>query len=87
MQMMCFSPNFLFTAGADVLITNTYQASIGGFITHLGLNEEESYELIKTAVHLARQAQSIYMEEENSDGDVFCSLFLATAVDDILTVV
>jgi S-methylmethionine-dependent homocysteine/selenocysteine methylase len=71
MQMMFFSTNLLFAAGADVLITNTYQASIGGFVTHLGLNEEESYELIKTAVHLARQARSTYMEEEGSDGILF----------------
>jgi S-methylmethionine-dependent homocysteine/selenocysteine methylase len=84
---------FSFTAGADVLITNTYQASIGGFVTHLGLNEEESYELVKTAVHLAKKAHSIYMAEEDSDGDILLSvftvfeLFKAGAEDDILAVV
>ncbi|KAJ9577783.1 hypothetical protein L9F63_005639, partial [Diploptera punctata] len=53
-------------AGADVLITNTYQASIGGFMEHLGLSESESYNLIKTAVQLAKQAISAYNEEEKN---------------------
>jgi S-methylmethionine-dependent homocysteine/selenocysteine methylase len=74
-MQMCYSPNFfLFTVGADVLITNTYQANIGGFVTYLGLNEEASYELIKTAVHLARRAQSMYMEEKGPDGDSLFSV-------------
>ena len=51
-------------AGADVLITNTYQASISGFKEHLGLTENESYNLIKSAVQLANQAVSIYTEEK-----------------------
>lgn len=51
-------------AGADVLITNTYQASISGFMEHLGLTENESFNLIKSAVRLANQAVSIYTEEE-----------------------
>lgn len=47
-------------AGADVLQTNTYQASIGGFIKYLGLSKEESYQLIKTGVNLAKSACSIH---------------------------
>lgn len=55
-----------FIAGADVLMTNTYQASIGGFIKYLGLSKEASYELIKTAVSLAKLACSLYATEVGS---------------------
>jgi len=53
-------------AGADVLQTNTYQASIGGFIKYLGLNTEESYQLIKTGVNLAKSARSFHATEVGS---------------------
>lgn len=53
-------------AGANVLMTNTYQASIEGFVNHLGLNEEESYKLIKNAVNLAKTARSYYANEVGS---------------------
>jgi methionine synthase I (cobalamin-dependent) len=53
-------------AGADVLQTNTYQASIGGFIKYLGLSEEESYQLIKTGVNLAKSARSFHAAEVGS---------------------
>lgn len=52
-----------FIAGADVLMTNTYQASIGGFIKYLGLSKEASYQLIKRAVNLAKLACSLYAAE------------------------
>lgn len=52
-----------FIAGADVLMTNTYQASIDGFIKYLGLSTEASYQLIKTAVYLAKLACSQYATE------------------------
>ncbi|XP_063229762.1 homocysteine S-methyltransferase YbgG-like [Bacillus rossius redtenbacheri] len=50
-------------AGAEAIITNTYQASIDGFMTHLGLSEDESYALIKKAVELAQEAVKLYMDE------------------------
>jgi len=53
-------------AGADVLETNTYQASIGGFIKYLGLSKEESYQLIKTGVNLAKSARSFHATEVGS---------------------
>nr|AQT27066.1 putative homocysteine S-methyltransferase [Nilaparvata lugens] len=43
-------------AGCEILITNTYQASIDGFKEHLGLELDECYNVIKRAVELARQA-------------------------------
>ncbi|KAJ2938127.1 hypothetical protein O0L34_g3701 [Tuta absoluta] len=50
-------------AGADVIETNTYQASVGGFVKHLGVTEEEGYGLIRRAVELAKQARDIYLKE------------------------
>lgn len=55
--------SFFISAGADVIITNTYQASIGGFEKHLKLNEAASYDLIKSAVHLAKTASNRFLEE------------------------
>lgn len=52
-----------FTAGADLIITNTYQASVDGFVEHLGVTAEEAYELITQAVHLAKKARTLYLEE------------------------
>ncbi|XP_050435235.1 homocysteine S-methyltransferase YbgG-like isoform X2 [Adelges cooleyi] len=43
-------------AGADMITTNTYQASINGFKQHLGLDYDQSYELIKKSVQLCRRA-------------------------------
>jgi homocysteine S-methyltransferase len=44
-------------------MTNSYQASVGGFVEHLGLNKEQSYELIKESVSLARIACQRYNKE------------------------
>lgn len=52
-----------FTAGADLIITNTYQASVGGFVEHLDVTPEQGYELILRAVDLAKQARTLYLEE------------------------
>ncbi|KAK7869121.1 hypothetical protein R5R35_006587 [Gryllus longicercus] len=53
-------------AGADAIITNTYQASISGFMKHLDLSEEESKHLIKKAVYLAKKAYDKFVEENGS---------------------
>ncbi|XP_074108250.1 betaine-homocysteine S-methyltransferase-like [Cotesia typhae] len=50
-------------SGADIIITNTYQASIDGFIQHLGLTKVESFDLIAKAVDLAKQALQVYLLE------------------------
>ncbi|PSN37795.1 hypothetical protein C0J52_13361 [Blattella germanica] len=58
-------------AGAQILMTNTYQASIDGFMKHLELSNEESFQLIKKAVDLAKAARSLYMTEiEDCSGSV-----------------
>lgn len=43
-------------AGVDFLSTCTYQASIAGFQKHLGLNYDQSIELIKKSVKICRRA-------------------------------
>ncbi|KAJ8917560.1 hypothetical protein NQ315_005609 [Exocentrus adspersus] len=50
-------------AGSDVIMTNTYQASVGLFVEHLKLTEAQSYGLIKQSVDLARTAVKRYEEE------------------------
>lgn len=50
-------------AGADVIMTNTYQANINGFIKYLNLSKEESYNLIKEAVSYAKIARTRFHEE------------------------
>ncbi|XP_013162928.1 PREDICTED: homocysteine S-methyltransferase YbgG-like [Papilio xuthus] len=52
-------------AGADIISTNTYQASVGGFVKHLGVSSEEALELIRLAVKLARRACDTYLEENS----------------------
>ncbi|XP_062142331.1 uncharacterized protein LOC133850295 [Drosophila sulfurigaster albostrigata] len=49
--------------GADIILSNTYQSSVEGFMRHLGKTREESIELIEKSVRLARQAKSLYLEE------------------------
>ncbi|KAM5181877.1 uncharacterized protein ACMZJ9_002293 [Mantella aurantiaca] len=43
-------------SGSEVLSTATYQASIKGFVQHLGMNVDEAAELFKVAVSLAKEA-------------------------------
>lgn len=53
----------IFAAGADFIITNTYQASVEGFVEHLAVTPDEAYKLIVRAVQLAKQARTLYIEE------------------------
>lgn len=50
-------------AGSNIICTNTYQASVPGFVKYLNISEQESINLIKSAVKLARKAIDIYKEE------------------------
>ncbi|KAK5646297.1 hypothetical protein RI129_004761 [Pyrocoelia pectoralis] len=50
-------------AGADIIMTNTYQASISGFEKYLNLSKEDSYDLIKKAVNYAKIACNKFHEE------------------------
>ncbi|XP_044255749.1 homocysteine S-methyltransferase 1-like [Tribolium madens] len=51
-------------AGCDIIETNSYQASIPGFMKYLNLSKEESYNLIKKSVSLAKTA----IERAQRDG-------------------
>ena len=55
-------------AGCDIIETNTYQASIAGFVKYLNISEEESIQLIKNAVQLTKKAINIYKEETKGKG-------------------
>lgn len=46
-----------------MIITNTYQATVEGFVEHLGVTAEQGYELIVRAVELAKKARTLYIEE------------------------
>ncbi|CAG9862681.1 unnamed protein product [Phyllotreta striolata] len=50
-------------ARAEVIITNTYQADVDLFATHLNMTKEEGYNLIKKSVELAKLAVERYLEE------------------------
>ncbi|KAK9872330.1 hypothetical protein WA026_017145 [Henosepilachna vigintioctopunctata] len=54
-------------AGAEVIITNTYQASIGGFMEHLQMTEQESYDLIVESVSLAKTAVQRFQQDFGAD--------------------
>jgi homocysteine S-methyltransferase len=48
-------------AGADIIITASYQASIEGFLAH-GLSENEAIELIKYSINLAKQTRDDFWQ-------------------------
>ncbi|CAH1117476.1 unnamed protein product [Phaedon cochleariae] len=50
-------------AGADLIITNTYQANVDLFVKHLNLTENEAFDLIKKSVSLAKTAVDRYLKE------------------------
>ncbi|KAH8409437.1 hypothetical protein KR222_005045 [Zaprionus bogoriensis] len=58
-------------SGADIILTNTYQASVEGYMKHLGKTREQSVALIEQSVLLARRAKSQYLAELAAiDGDI-----------------
>ncbi|XP_058818402.1 homocysteine S-methyltransferase-like [Topomyia yanbarensis] len=52
-------------AGAECIMTNTYQASIEGYMEYLDLSEEGSLQLIKSTVKLAQMARTKYLAEND----------------------
>lgn len=49
--------------GADIILTNTYQSSVEGYMEYLELDEEQSIELIRNTVRLAHIAKERYLTE------------------------
>jgi len=54
--------------GAEVILTNTYQVSVEGFMEYLDLDVKESIELIKTTVQYAHIAKEKYLTECHDEG-------------------
>ncbi|KAI4464763.1 hypothetical protein MML48_3g00001190 [Holotrichia oblita] len=65
---------YLLLAGADVIMTNTYQASINGFVQHLKISEKEAYDLIMQSVHYARTACDRFTQEYP---ELVCLIFIS----------
>ncbi|XP_041647386.1 homocysteine S-methyltransferase [Cheilinus undulatus] len=55
-------------SGADVVATATYQASIKGFIDHLGVSSEGARELLMSGVHLAKKEVERFVSESPTKG-------------------
>lgn len=54
---------FIVTAGSDIIETNTYQASVEGFMKHLQINEADSIKLIENAVEITKDAIDEYKKQ------------------------
>ncbi|XP_046402455.1 homocysteine S-methyltransferase YbgG-like [Ischnura elegans] len=50
-------------AGSQVITTNTFQASVGGFMKYLGVTEENALQLIADGVSYAKEAVQVYQNE------------------------
>lgn len=65
-KLLDFNENCaILPAGADIVITNTYQASIDGFKSYLNLDKEESIELIKESVNYVKKAIALELGEND----------------------
>jgi homocysteine S-methyltransferase len=49
--------------GAEIIFTNTYQASVEGYMEYLNLDRQQSIELIKATVRLAHTARKKFLEK------------------------
>lgn len=61
----------MFSAGADIIITNSYQASVEGFKQYLNLDKEEGIELIKESVYYVKKAIELELGTETYDGEYY----------------
>lgn len=57
-------------AGADIILTNTYQVSIEGFSKYMNIPEAESLDLICKAVGYARKAINLYKKSIENEANV-----------------
>ena len=55
-------------AGADVVTSASYQATVAGFMKR-GFSAEEAAALIMKSVHLAQEARDLYLAEREGDGN------------------
>lgn len=63
-------------AGAEIILTNTYQASVEGYTEHLNLDRAQSIDLIKSTVQLAHVARDKFLETQPSQSPprIFASI-------------
>ncbi|XP_063703010.1 uncharacterized protein LOC134832784 isoform X2 [Culicoides brevitarsis] len=54
-------------SGANIILTNTYQASVEGYKTYLQLDEDESLDLIRKTVRLAHDARNKFLAENTQN--------------------
>ncbi|XP_073820738.1 uncharacterized protein isoform X2 [Musca autumnalis] len=47
--------------GAQIILSNTYQSSVEGFMKHLKLSREQSIDLMRKSVQLAKEARDQYI--------------------------
>jgi len=57
-------------AGAEVIITASYQASVEGFCEHLKVSEIEAIDLIKRSVTLTQEARDEYVKKSAKQTDI-----------------
>lgn len=71
-----------FRSGADVAITSSYQATPLGLQKHLGMNPEQSQQLIQKSVELAQRARdtAIKEDQEKSSSNTARKLLVAGSV-------
>ncbi|KOC69269.1 Homocysteine S-methyltransferase ybgG [Habropoda laboriosa] len=68
-------------AGADIIVTNTYQVSIDGFSKYMNIPEEESLNLVCKAVDYAKKAVNLYKKcIENEENIVNANPLIAGSV-------
>lgn len=63
-----------FAAGAEVAITDSYQASVAGIQTQLGTNANRARTIITSAVTIAKQARDDYEQKSGRHGFVAASV-------------
>uniref|UniRef100_A0A1B6LAI6 Hcy-binding domain-containing protein n=1 Tax=Graphocephala atropunctata TaxID=36148 RepID=A0A1B6LAI6_9HEMI len=52
-------------SGAEMVMTNTYQATVDGFKKHLGFDQEKTLELVKSSITICKEA--IDIEKQKGD--------------------
>lgn len=74
-------------AGAEAIITNTYQASIEGYNKYLNFNDEQSVKLIKDTVKLAHAARSIFLKGEGVQSSTTAVPWIVGSIVSSVTIV
>lgn len=63
--------------GAEIILTNTYQASVEGYTEHLHLDRQQSIDLIKSTVQLAHVARDKFLQPKGDRSEtplIFASI-------------